>query len=235
MRPGQWIKQANPFYYVIQIQVMKKVIFLLFAICSVNGFAQSPFTFVFLHKKTDAVSLPKDESDKIMKGHMDNIGRLAKEGKLLAAGPFEGGGGIFIFKSNSIEEVKGWLATDPGVRAERWNVEILPYTPRLGSVCLVGEPYKMTMYNFIHYKPGIGKDLPNSAKAFKRHNDHIKKIIKNSKVITEGIFGDSNGGILVTEGDLAKEFIEKDPAILSGNFEVDFKQLWIAKGAFCEK
>jgi uncharacterized protein YciI len=212
---------------------MKKVILLLFAFYSLNAFSQSSFTFVFLHKKTDAVPMPKEELDKVMQGHMDNIGRLAKEGKLVAAGPFEGGGGIFIFKSNSIPEVKEWLATDPGVKAERWNVEILPYTPRIGSVCLVGEPYQMTMYNFIHYKSK--KENPNASKDFKSHDKYLKKIIAQNKIITEGVFGEGNGGILVTEGEVTKELIEKDPAIISGFLEVQFKKLWIAKGTFCEK
>jgi uncharacterized protein YciI len=212
---------------------MKKIILLLLAFCSLNAFSQSSFTFVFLHKKTDAVAMPKEELDKVMQGHMDNIGRLAKEGKLVAAGPFEGGGGIFIFKSNSIEEVKEWLATDPGVRAERWNVEILPYTPRVGSVCLVAEPYKMTMYNFIHYK--AKKENQNTSRNNKIHDKYLKKIIANNKVITEGVFGEGNGGFLVTEGDLTKELFEKDPAVLSGFYDVQFKKLWIAKGAFCEK
>jgi uncharacterized protein YciI len=217
---------------------MKKVIVLLLALCSLHGYAQSSFTFVFLHKKTDAVPLPKDEVDKLMKGHMDNMGRLAKEGKLLAAGPFEGGGGIFIFKSTSIDEVKELLTTDPGVKAERWNVELLPYTPRVGSVCLVGEPYKMTMYNFIHYRPSISKDnVQNLSSGLKSHDDYLKTLIRsNSTVVTEGIFGERDGGILVLSGEEApKELIQNDPAVLSGLLEVQFKKLYIAKGAFCEK
>jgi uncharacterized protein YciI len=217
---------------------MKKVIILLLALCSLHAYAQSSFTFVFLHKKTDAVALPKEEVDKLMKGHMDNMGRLAKEGKLLAAGPFEGGGGIFIFKSTSIDEVKGLLTTDPGVKAERWNVELLPYRPRVGSVCLVGEPYKMTMYNFIHYRPSISKDnVQDLSSGLKSHDDYLKTLIKNNNtVITEGVFGERDGGILVLSGEEApKELIQNDPAVLSGLLEVQFKKLYIAKGAFCEK
>ena len=37
------------------------------------------------------------------------------------------------------------------------------------------------------------------------------------------------------KGDLQKEVIEFDPAVQEGLLELDFKQLYIAKGAFCEK
>ena len=42
------------------------------------------------------------EVKKIMEGHLANINRLAKEGKLTAAGPLDEGGGIFIFRYNYI-------------------------------------------------------------------------------------------------------------------------------------
>jgi len=103
----------------------------------------SEHIFVFLNNKADKVKLPEEEVKKIMDGHMANINRLAKEGKLISAGPFDGGGGIFIFKSGPIDEVREWLKTDPGVQANRWNVEVLPYYPRVGSVCALNEPYQM--------------------------------------------------------------------------------------------
>jgi uncharacterized protein YciI len=77
------------------------------------------YTFVFLNKKADAEPLPKEQVDKIMEGHMANINRLAKEGKLVAAGPFDGGGGIFILNTTSINEANEWLSTDPGIQAKR--------------------------------------------------------------------------------------------------------------------
>src|SRR6186713_399170 len=120
---------------------MKRLTFLL-VIFSLPLFAQQKqYTFVFLHKKENT-ELPKEQVDKIMEGHMANINRLAKEGKLLVAGPFEGGGGIFILNTTSSDEARQWLSTDPGIQANRWDVEVLPYKPRVGSVCLVKEPYE---------------------------------------------------------------------------------------------
>src|SRR5262245_27577717 len=124
----------------------------VFFLITVGVDAQDKYIFVFLHKRTDRTPLPKQESDKLMEGHMANINKMAKEGKLLAAGPFDGGGGLFIFKSSSAKEVAEWMSPDPGVQAKRWNIEMLPYEPKIGGVCPVSEPYEMTSYTFVHFK-----------------------------------------------------------------------------------
>ena len=94
---------------------MKAGFFLLIAtLTSSYVFGQSSsYSFVFLNKKADAVQLPKEEGDKLMAGHMANIERLAKEGKLIAAGPFEGGGGIFIFNTLLIDVLERWKLNPP--------------------------------------------------------------------------------------------------------------------------
>lgn len=193
------------------------------------------FVFVFLNKKQQPGEMPKEEVEKIMAGHMANINRLAKEGKLLAAGPFDGGGGIFIFKSNSKKQVEEWLSADPGVQAQRWNIEIFNYQPRVGSVCSVGEPYEMTNYSFVRFGLNLTKytvtQLPDELKA---HDDYLKKLVTTGNVIAEGSFGAQEGGILIMKAEDQQEVIERDPAVEKGFIEVDFKKLYIAKGSFCE-
>src|SRR5882724_3880219 len=127
---------------------MKPIILSVIILSAKCAFAQE-LVFVFLHHKADKAELPKEQVDKIMDGHMANIQKLAKEGKLLVAGPFEGGGGIFIFNSRSVDEVTQWLNDDPGVKAQRWNVEVQSYRWRVGQPRLVQEPIEMTNYQFI--------------------------------------------------------------------------------------
>lgn len=194
------------------------------------------FIFVFLNKKQDAIELAKEQLDKLMEGHMANIGRLAKEGKLLAAGPFDGGGGIFVFKSNSKKEVEEWLSTDPGVQAKRWNIEIFNYHPRIGSVCLVKEPYEMTNYNFVRFEVNLTKyTLTQLSDQIKEHDGYLKKLAVSGNVISEGTFDANEGGILVMRGEMKKDVIELDPAVQKEFMEFAIKKLYIAKGAFCEK
>jgi uncharacterized protein YciI len=214
---------------------MHSLFFLLVLLCSLTSSAQS-YTFIFLNARADKPELPKEEVDKIMKGHMDNMERLAKEGKLLVAGPFDGGGGIFIFNTSSQEEAERWLSTDPGVQAQRWKVEILPYQPREGSVCPVKEPYEMVTYTFVRFRSNIHKEtVADYPLLLKKHEDYMKQLVTGGNVITEGSFGDQEGNILVLRGDVQPEVMENDPAIRGGTMLVDLKKLWIAKGSFCEK
>jgi uncharacterized protein YciI len=67
---------------------------------------------------------PSQESDKqvldsLFRGHMDNISKLAEEGKLVVAGPLgqneNAYRGIFIMNSTSVEEVNEMMAGDPAI------------------------------------------------------------------------------------------------------------------------
>jgi uncharacterized protein YciI len=213
---------------------MKKYILVtsaLLAIC-IGACAQSKlYTFVFLNNKPDKEVLSKEKSDSIMTGHMNNIGRLAKEGKLIAAGPFEGGGGIFVLNTTSINEATQWLSTDPGVKAKRWNLEVLSYSVRTGSLCAVGEKFEMVFYQFVRFTPE-----PNvTPEALKQHTDFLQKLANEDSVLHEGTFGDKQGGILVLNADATKETVAADPAVNAGSIRFEMKKLYIAKGSFCEK
>jgi uncharacterized protein YciI len=210
---------------------MKKIFLSLILFCVLSK-SEAQFTFVFLNKKTDAEKLSEEQSKTIMAGHFANMERLAKEKKLVVAGPFEGGGGIFILNTNNIDTAKFWISPDTGIKANRWNIELLPYTPRVGNVCAVSAPYTMITYSFIRFfiddrKPGLKKSL-------KQHNQFVKKLAEEPDVITEGVFG-NDGGILITKSALTKEQLESNPAFQSKVATYDLKQLYIAKGSFCEK
>jgi uncharacterized protein YciI len=214
---------------------MRPLIFIfLLLVCSPTFGQSKTYSFVFLHKKSDATQMPKEQLDKLMEGHMANINRLAKEGKLIAAGPFEGGGGIFVLNTTSTEEATLWLSTDPGVQAKRWDIEILPYTPRIRSICAVSEPYEMVTYHFVRFKASKSAAQENQS-LYDQHNNHLKLLEQKGNIVTEGTFGNLEGSILVLNGELNKEFLESDPAVQTGILTLDIKKLWIAKGSFCEK
>jgi uncharacterized protein YciI len=186
------------------------------------------YSFVFLHKKPDAEQVEKGQLDKIMQGHMANIERLAKEAKLLVAGPFDGGGGIFILNTTSVDEAREWLSTDPGVQAHRWSIEILPYQPTIGALCTAKEPYEMVTYNFIRFKMTSAQ---NPDEVLKEHHEFIKGF---DNIITAGNFG-ATGSLLITKGTYKQEDTASDPAVKKGTLIVESKKLWIAKGSFCEE
>jgi uncharacterized protein YciI len=215
---------------------MKPLVIFLLVVCFVHTNAQDKkYTVVFLNKKPDAEKISKEESAKLMEGHMANIEKLAKEGKLLAAGPFDGGGGIFILNTTSVDEANSWIAPDPGVQAKRWNIELISYSPRIGSVCLVSEPYEMTNYTLIRFDAVVSKfTAPTYPQILKKHDDYVSQLAKTGNVITYALFGEHDGGVLVMKGDVTREVFESDPGVQEGLIELDIRKLYIAKGAFCE-
>jgi uncharacterized protein YciI len=96
---------------------------------SLNADERGMKKYVFCLLKTGSnTTATKEESQKLFEGHMTNIGRLAKEGKLVLAGPFmkneRNYRGIYIFNVNSIEEAKEFVATDPAVQSNLLEAEL---------------------------------------------------------------------------------------------------------------
>lgn len=122
---------------------MKKVF--VFAFCAFvfdSVFAQTkpednlkPYFLVLLkkgpHRDQDSVTAAK-----IQKEHIEHINAMAAAGKLNVAGPFLDEGelrGIFIFDSNSEEEVKKFCNEDAAIKAGRLTYEIHPWMTQKGT------------------------------------------------------------------------------------------------------
>lgn len=78
-----------------------------------------------------------EEAAKLQRAHLDNIKRLAEEGKLVLAGPFGDDGevrGIYVFDVSTVEEAKTLTETDPAIQAGRLVMELHPW---YGSAALV--------------------------------------------------------------------------------------------------
>lgn len=96
---------------------------------SLNADDRGMKKYVFCLLKTGSnTTATKEESQKLFEGHMTNISRLAKEGKLVLAGPFmkneRNYRGIYIFNASSIEEAKEFVATDPAVQSNLLEAEL---------------------------------------------------------------------------------------------------------------
>jgi uncharacterized protein YciI len=205
---------------------MNKLLLCLLLVTS-EAVAQ-PYVFVFLNKKTDKAVLAKEEEDKLMEGHMNNIKRLAQEGKLLIAGPFEGGGGIFVFNSGSVAEVTQWVSSDPAVKANRWNLEISPFTVVRGGLCKAPEPVEMTMYSFIRFDAELAKGSPGQ-----EHVEFMKRV--KAEVLVAGLLGSGDSSLMVIKGEPSDTAMNDDPSIKDKSITARYKSLYVAKGSFCEK
>jgi len=79
----------------------------------------------------------EEEAAKLQTAHMENIGRLAEEGKLVLAGPFLNDGdlrGIYIFDVKTVEEAKALVETDPAIQQGSLIMELMPW---YGSAALM--------------------------------------------------------------------------------------------------
>lgn len=74
-------------------------------------------SYVLVILKSGTTVVPDGaKRDEMFAGHMANIKQLAKEGKLVFAGPLDGVDGwrgLFVFASSDIETAKGYVANDP--------------------------------------------------------------------------------------------------------------------------
>jgi uncharacterized protein YciI len=80
------------------------------------------------------------EAERLQEAHMANIGRMAREGFLVLAGPFEDDGdlrGIYLFNVSTVEEAQRLTETDPAVKAGRLVMELHPW---YGSAALMEVP-----------------------------------------------------------------------------------------------
>ncbi|MEZ5007291.1 MAG: YciI family protein [Chitinophagales bacterium] len=72
----------------------------------------------------------QEEAIALQKAHMDNISRLAEEGKLIVAGPFLDDGelrGIYIFDVEDIESARALTESDPAIQAGSLVMELKPW------------------------------------------------------------------------------------------------------------
>jgi uncharacterized protein YciI len=97
------------------------------------------FIVVLLVRPPNAPDIAKAELDQLQEKHISNIRRLADEGKMLKAGPFEDYSGrnvrgMFILKTDSLDQAREWVATDPLVKIGRLVPEYLKWYVVKGSL-----------------------------------------------------------------------------------------------------
>lgn len=104
-----------------------------------DDYGMKAYVFVIL-KTGSNTSTDKVAKDKAFEGHMKNIMRMADNGKLAVAGPFDNGGnnrGIFILNVSTFEEAKALLEEDTAVKEKYLEPEMIMW---YGSAALQEVP-----------------------------------------------------------------------------------------------
>lgn len=88
--------------------------------------------YVFVILKTGSnTTTDKAKLDELFRGHMTNITQLAKEGKLVVAGPFgkndKSYRGLFILNVKTAAEAQELLLKDPAIKEKVFDVEIIQW------------------------------------------------------------------------------------------------------------
>lgn len=207
--------------------MQKLLVIFLFAI-PINVWAQESKVFVFLNSKKDKQKISEDSTAELMKQHLANIEQMVADGKLLVAGPFEAGGGIFIFNTSNVSLTKKWLQSDPAISANRWDLEVFNINFSKGDACLAAEPYEMVTYNLlrVHYINDIANYKMNNFNA-----QGWQDAAKSNSVMAIGRFPQFDGGIVVYSGEPESKWQDK---FSTDQVSFDIKKVWVAKGSFCE-
>jgi uncharacterized protein YciI len=125
-------RQVAQSFPLVKAGMLKAEVLSWFAARNVIGTAKMPLTrsnyvFGILVRGSKWTKEQTEETKKIQEGHMANINRLAKMGKLVLAGPFYEDGdrrGVFIFKTESLSEAQALTDTDPAVIAGRLKIDL---------------------------------------------------------------------------------------------------------------
>ncbi len=94
-----------------------------------DDYGMRKYVMAFLKKGPNRTA-DKEKAAELQKAHMENIGRLAKEGKLAIAGPFLDDGelrGIYIFNVETVAEAKKLTESDPAIKSGSLVMELHPW------------------------------------------------------------------------------------------------------------
>ena len=193
--------------------------------------------FVFLNTNPDKPEISEKEIQDLQAAHLENIGKLAEEGIIKAAGPFECGGGLFIMQTESLDKAKSILQSDEAIKANRFKLEIFPFQLIINNVCGAKEPYEMVTYQFVRLIPEneyFGKiDLTKheNKKYFSKLNND------NESLLVYGSFGDDGGMIIFDfpQPHQVADILTEHPLVKAGQLKFEIRPLWIAKGTFCKR
>ncbi|WP_157608468.1 YciI family protein [Roseivirga seohaensis] len=207
------------------------------------------YTFVFLNTNPNKAEISKAAVDSLQTGHMNNINRLVKERKMIAAGPFFTGGGVFLFDTN-LEETKAILNSDPAIAADRYILEVfavdpIPHNAVNKTLCTLWDKneadVEMAMnYYFVRYKPNKENEDIAAVKTNRFTENLIKSVSKKNgqNTIIGALNLNDNEGQLIfyqsdIEGGMEADFAAHE-LVKKGLMTYEHSQIYFPKGVFCE-
>jgi len=197
------------------------------------------YQLVLLRRLANAPPLDPDARQKLQEGHLANIRRLAKEGKLVLAGPCLDDTplrGIFVLKTQSLDEAKQWTLTDPAVAANRFAPEFHIWIQPTSTFSTPPESNPMENYALVVYAKGDKFQWHNgSDPILQRHHAYLRDQREAGKMAVGGPFKDGTGdsvGLLIfaTTPEEASQIVAQDPFVVAGEVKPEVHPWTTQKG-----
>ena len=228
---------------------MGRIVFVLLALVIATGHelrAQNAseatrYFVAFLRPDPQRKPLTKEEGERIQASHMANIHKMAEDGVLVSAGPFDDTpltiSGIFIFKVESLELAKEIALKDPTVVEHRNRIDVHAWDGPAG----IGEEYvrlhkldpktpeNMQIHPFCMLMRAGGGDANGELR--QAHVRYIQKLKSDGKLSAAGrVDGDDElAGLVVFRAiplEQAKKLMDDDPSVKGGLYKVEYHQWW---------
>lgn len=208
----------------------------------------SAYQFGLLRRGPSWSAVRTPATDSIQAGHLANIGRMAEQGILVAAGPLVDGGdlrGVLVFRADSVERLRAEVARDPAVRAGRLTLDLHPWFAPAG----IGEPYRrlalrpghrdsMVRLQLVLLRRGPRWTAEDSPATRALHGAHVNSILAGlaaGELATAGpVAGEGDLlGVLVYRGDstVARRRALEDPAVRAGRLAFELHPWYVGYGA----
>ncbi|NOT34338.1 MAG: hypothetical protein HOP12_09235 [Candidatus Eisenbacteria bacterium] len=186
--------------------------------------------------------------DSLQAGHMAHLGRMWKEGWLVAAGPVtarNGWRGLLIFRADSASQVRALSEQDPAVRAGRLAVDLWPwfapqgigqgYTARTARLGPGSDSMVTRWVTLLRTSPKPSQLKGAALDSMRRgHLAHILGLLASGHARAAGPLtgaGDIEGlTVFVTDSLDAWTRANADPAARSGDLTIELFPWWCAYG-----
>lgn len=206
----------------------------------------SLYYVVFLRPDPARKPLSKEEGERIQNAHMANIHKMAEDGLLAAAGPFENDpppvSGIFVMKAKSLDEARRIAGEDPTVREHRNTIDIHPWRATAG----IGDEYfrlhkehpetpeNMGVQPLMILTRGPkwqGADIEQRTVLLANHLSYIEELHRAGKLAAAGnVERDPDMiGIVVFHRipiEEARQAMAEDPAVKAGLVSIEAHRWW---------
>ena len=238
---------ASEYNHLVMISGIRTSLSLILAALSLGAQNTTPYVVGFLRPNPARTQLQKPDSERIQSAHMANIQKMARDGVLVSAGPFDDTpatiSGIFIFKSVSRQAAQALADQDPTVVEHRNTIDVHAWKgpPDIGTENMrlhgidPATPENMQTHPLCILFHGIAwEDQNQRESALKAHEAYIGRLRAQGKLGAAGAIedpGDMQGLIIfkVIPPDEARRLMNADPAVLAGILRPEMHVWWSAE------